>query len=369
MRKPPRILSMHMSMAASYWQERFESGEQNAADIQEQFQDMLRGIQMYLAHDYERDDRHLSEVYQDGCASLLQFDGHDYGGDKPVFLLVPSLINKAHIFDLTEQRSMLRYFCSQGIDAYMLDWGDFIADPDMQDMDGVVLRKLASVVQFLSDHTDGDVHALGYCMGGSLLAALAAIDGAHLKSLTFMAAPWDFHAGTQDMLNRVKFWSPSLMSSLQQDGQMKVDWLQILFSSLYPEQAMKKFGRFSKMDAASDAAHIFVAVEDWLNDGVPLPAGVAEVAVKDWFLANAPVCGAWELDGRPVDAAAIELPSFIVASSEDKLVEYDAAAALHLKIKDAAILDPKCGHVGMIAGGNAVDDVWSPIADWVKKNH
>lgn len=360
---------MHMSMAASYWQERFESGEQDAADIQEQFKDMLRGIQMYLAHDYERDDTHLVRVYEDGCASLLQYAAHDYGGGKPVLFLVPSLINKAHIFDLTEQRSMLRYFCAQGIDAYILDWGDFISDPDMQDVDGVCLRKLASVVQFLSDHTGGDVHGLGYCMGGSLLAGLAAVDDAHLKSLTFMATPWDFHAGTQDMLNRVKFWSPSLMGSLQQDGQMKVDWLQILFSSLYPEQAMKKFVRFSKMDEGSDAAAIFVAVEDWLNDGVPLPAGVAKTAVKDWFLDNAPSRGAWALDGQQVDAAAIKVPSFVVASSADRLVEFDAAVALHAQIDGAAILDPKCGHVGMIAGGDAIDNVWLPIANWVHKNH
>jgi len=360
---------MHMSMAASYWQERFESGEQDAADIQTQFQDMLRGIQMYLAHDYERDERHLETIYEDGCARLLQYAAHDYGGEKPVLLLIPSLINKAHIFDLTEQRSMLRYFCAQGVDAYLLDWGAFLHDADMQDLDGVILRKLASAFQFLSDHAARDIHALGYCMGGSLLAGLAAVDDAHMKSLTFMATPWDFHAGSQDMLNRVKFWSPSLMSSLQQDGEMKVDWLQILFSSLYPEQAMKKFARFSNMDEDSDAAHIFVAVEDWLNDGVPLPVGVAEVAVKDWFIGNAPVCGAWELGEKKVDGGAIKVPSFIVASSEDKLVEYDSAEALYKEIKGAAILDPKCGHVGMIAGSHAVENVWRPISDWIKKNN
>ena len=91
MRNDPRILSYHMSMAASYWQERFEEGAQDAADIQEQFQDMMRGIQKYLAHDYVRGDGHLSHVYEDGAASLLQYDAHEYGDGKPVcysFLLL-----------------------------------------------------------------------------------------------------------------------------------------------------------------------------------------------------------------------------------------------------------------------------------------
>lgn len=361
-------MSLHMSMAASYWQERFENGEQDAAEIRAQFQDMLTGIQKYLAYDYERSDEHLSSVYNDGCLSLLTYNDHSYGDGNPSLLLIPSLINKAHIFDLTEQRSMLRYFCDQGIDAYLLDWGAFLDDPDMQDLDGVVLRKLASAVQFLRDHTGDDLHALGYCMGGSLLAGLAALEPAHLKSLTFIAAPWDFHAGTQDMLNRVKFWSPSLMNSLVEDGNMKVDWLQILFSSLYPDQALKKFSRFAHMEEGSDAADIFVAVEDWLNDGVPLPAGVAKTAVKDWFLGNATVCGQWELDGRAVNASDITLPSFVIASSEDRLVEYETAEALQKEISGAMLHDPKCGHVGMVASRYAVENVWEPIVKWIKQN-
>jgi len=368
MRSTPRILSLHMSMAASYWQERFESGVQDAADIQKEFQDMMRGIQMYLAHDYERLDDHLSVIHEDGAARILRYEAHDYGGGKPVLLLIPSLINKAHIFDLTERRSMLRYFCEQGVDAYLLDWGDFLDDDQMQNLDGVVLSRLRGCIAALAESAGVKIHALGYCMGGSLLAGLAAIDDAHLKSLTFMATPWDFHSGSQEMLNRVKFWTPSLMNSLKEDGALKVDWLQILFSSLYPEQAMKKFARFSQMDLNSDDARIFVAVEDWLNDGVPLPVGVGQAAVKEWFLSNAPATRSWKLDGENVDAKQIKLPSLVVASSKDRLVEYDSAIALHECINNATICDPKCGHVGMIAGTNAIENVWQPIANWVFKN-
>ena len=369
MRTTPRILSLHMSMAASYWQERLENDEQDAAEIQQEFQDMMRGMQMYLSYDYERSNSHLISVYESGSVRLLKTQSHQYGEGKPVLLLIPSLINKAHIFDLKEKRSMLRFFCAQGIDAYLLDWGDFLNDPDMQSLDGVVLSKLRDCIVGLAEKTGADIHTLGYCMGGSLLAALSAVDDAHIASLSFMAAPWDFHAGSQEMLNRVKFWTPSLLGSLQRDRHMKVDWLQILFSSLYPAQAMKKFARFSKMDLSSDEAEIFVAVEDWLNDGVPLPLGIGQAAVKDWFLSNAPATGAWSLSGKNVDARVIEKPSFIVASSRDRLVEYESSLALYDQIKGAAICDPECGHVGMIAGRNAINDVWQPIADWVFENH
>ena len=369
MRKVPRILPMHMSMAANYWQKNFADGSNNAADVQEQFHAMVDGIQKYLSYDYERCADHLEAVYTDGAASLLRFKDISFDGEQPVMLFVPSLINKAHIFDVTEKRSMLRYFNSKGMAAYLLDWGDFLSDVDMQDMESVVMKKLVSVVEFLSEHCRTDIHVLGYCMGGTLLAGLASLNARNLKSLVFMAAPWDFHAGTQDMLNRVKFWSPSLMTSLQDSGEMKVDWLQILFSSLYPEQAIKKFSTFSKMEEGCERADLFVAVEDWLNDGVPLPSGVAREAIKNWFLDNATVNGKWCLGKQSVDVSQIALPSMIIASSEDNLVEYDVALALHHGIQGSELLDPQCGHIGMIASLHAIRDVWEPIVKWVRHNN
>ena len=368
MRSNPRILSYHVSMAAHYWRQQFESGGQNAEDIQQQFEDMLRGMQLYLSHDYERNNAHLERVYKDGSLTILSFGAHDYQSDKPALLLVPSLINKAHIFDLTEKRSMLRYFCDQGIDAYLLDWGEFLHDPDMQNLDNVVCKKLFKAAAFLQGEYSQNLHALGYCMGGSLLAGFAAIQSDVFRSLSFMAAPWDFHAGTQEILDRVKFWQPSLGKSLIQEDMMKVDWLQILFSSLNPEQALHKFSKFADYKEGSDAQEIFVAIEDWLNDGVPLPAGVAQEAVQDWFLSNNPCQGKWVLDGEAVELSSIDIPSLVIASSKDRLVEYDMAVPLHAQIKDAELIDPECGHIGMIAGRDAVESVWRHIADWVLKN-
>ena len=60
---------------------------------------------------------------------------------------------------------------------------------------------------------------------------------------------------------------------------------------------------------------------------------------------------------------------FVVASSEDRLVEFDVAKALYEQLDGAVLHDPKCGHVGMIAGSHAVENVWQPIGEWVMKSH
>ncbi len=358
-------MSAHMGMAASYWRDNFSSGAENAAGIHNEMLDMMRGIQMYLGHPYERHISPLKCVHEIGCVKILSDPDHDYGEGREVLLLVPSLINKADILDLMEERSMMRWMGARGIDVYLLDWGGALADPDAQNFDGAVEKKIIEAAAFLHAQKGGPVHTLGYCMGGTLVTAAAALRPDLFASMICLAAPWDFHGGTQALLNRVKFWSPTLLPSMKDKGHLSVDWLQLLFASLDPALAMHKFVRFAHMDQDGVDAALFVAVEDWLNDGVPLPEDMAGQVVKDWFFENAPACKKWRVTGQVIDPSKIDLPAYIIASSKDRLVEFETAKALADQIPNAVLYDPACGHVGMIAGGNAVENVWQPIADWI----
>lgn len=368
MRNAPRILSAHMGMAASYWQNNFAAGLENAVQIQNDMHEMMRGIQMYLAHKYERDVAPLRIEKTIGKARVLSVTDHDYAQQGEVLLLVPSLINKSDILDLMQERSMLRFMCEKDIHAYLMDWGDVLSDKNAQNLDGAVAQKIIKAIEFLHKKHGKKVHVLGYCMGGTLVAGAAALKPKIFASMICLAAPWDFHAGTQALLNRVKFWSPTLMPSMRDKGHLSVDWLQLLFASLDPALAMHKFIRFAEMDQNSDEAALFVAVEDWLNDGLALPSEMAGQVVKDWFFENAPFSGTWSIQGRDIDPGEIDFPAYIVASSKDRLVEFETAKALADQIPDATLYDPACGHIGMIAGARAVQNVWGPIADWVKHN-
>src|SRR3546814_2051767 len=77
--------------------------------------------------------------------------------------------------------------------------------------------------------------------------------------------------------------------------------LQGLFASLDPQLVVRKFLAFGRLDAASRKAEEFVALEDWLNDGVPLAAPVARECLGRWYGDNATARGQWRLAGCPVD--------------------------------------------------------------------
>ena len=356
-----------MGMAASYWQNNFSKGLENAAAIQQDMHDMMRGIQLYLSHPYEKQKSDFVCAKEIGQVRILQHQACAKNDDKPVLLLVPSLINKSDIFDLMPKRSLLRWLEGRGIDVYLLDWGDVLCDDDAQSLDDVIQKKIIAAIAFLHEKHGRKIHVLGYCMGGTLSAAAASLVPQYFASLICLAAPWNFHGGTQALLNRIKFWAPTIVPSLKDKGHLSVDWLQMLFASLDPALAMHKFSRFAAMDQDSDEAALFVAVEDWLNDGVALPETLAGQVMKDWYFENAPLKGEWSVGGEKIDVHALPMPSYIIASSKDRLVEFETACALAEQIEGAELYDPACGHIGMIAGARAVENVWSPIADWVLK--
>ena len=367
MRKGPRPLSVQIGMAVSGWPHAFPQQNFPRQELPQELEKMLLGIRLYQNHEYQPEKLPIEKIWAQGTASLNAIPGYGAGRDRPAIVLVPSLINKANILDLMAERSLMRFMAAQKITPYLLDWGNIIDDPGQQDMEGIITERLIPALRFAAEREGGAVHALGYCMGGTLLMGAAVSAPEVLASIVMLAAPWDFHGGAQALLNRVKFWAPSAFPLIEEKGLLPVDWIQVVFASLDPFMAANKFAGFSDMQQDSDRAKLFVAVEDWLNDGIDLPSRVAQHCIKEWFFENRPGRGEWVIGNRTVAPETIGCPALIVASERDRLVEFDTAAALHRSMKNTTLLKPDCGHIGMIAGGQSQEKVWAPIAAWLQQ--
>ena len=373
-RTGPSPLSVYIGLAAAAWPQEgltnmSEEGVSSSEDFPDHLRKMLLGIQQYQKHPYHPPQLPYHVIWQEGTVCLKSVPGHDYKKSNRAIVLVPSMINRAYVLDLLPQRSMLRWFGEQGFNPYLLDWGDLIEGEGQSELSVVIQKRLIPAFQFLNEYYGAPVHTLGYCMGGTVLVGAASYAPELMASMTMLAAPWDFHSGTQALLNRVKFWAPTAFPMIQEKGELSVDWIQTMFATLDPEMAAKKFSGFADMDQDSEKAQIFIAIEDWLNDGTSLPAGIATTCIRDWFLKNDTYEGRWKVGRRYVRPSRIDVPTLIIASTKDRLVEYDVAAALKEQMPSAAVVNPACGHIGMIAGGGAVEKVWEPIANWIISLH
>lgn len=324
---------------------------------------MMLGLDAYRANPAKADRRAHASVWQDGSSRLLHITP-DAAKNAAQVLLLPSLINRPDILDLDAQHSFAQFLKGQGYNVYMLDWGPPGAPEAAFSINDYITARFYPVLQRLNRP-----HVIGYCMGGTIAAgAISALDGHRdlLRSLTLLAAPWDFHAGDKGVAARMQAFTMAAEPVMAATGRLPVDWIQALFASIDPLFAFNKFKTMAGLDPDSRAARHFVIVEDWLNDGVDLAAPAARQALLEWYVENQPHNGVWNIGPRMVDAAAIKIPTLVVAAENDKLVPSASALSIMQHIDAASKLTPSVGHIGMMASARAHDEVWLPIAAWLK---
>jgi polyhydroxyalkanoate synthase subunit PhaC len=334
-----------------------------AAEAIRQDTDLIAGIAAYRRHPWRRDLPDVQSIWREGGSSLFDFAPDN---DGPVILFVPSLINRAYILDLQSGGSMMRWFAAQGARPLLLDWGtpgDLEREFTLTDyVAGRLERALTATVQL----TGKPPFLAGYCMGGTLAVAAAQRREDLIEGLILLAAPWDFHAPDDSRAALATQVLDALEPIMRLSAVLPVDCLQSLFALLDPWSVADKYRRFGRMNQDSDAVRRFVAMEDWLNDGVPLAAPVARACLADWYGRNLPAKGQWRIAGMAIDPAAIQRPSFVAIPGQDRIVPPESATALATRLRFPAIHRPGAGHIGMAAGPRAEKELWKPLWEWLK---
>lgn len=332
-------------------------------------QSMLNGIEAYRNHPYRRDVEDPPVLWRAGSTRLLDYGALNPGaGAAPTVLFVPSLVNRGYVLDLSSRRSMLRWLAGQGFRPLLVDWGPPGEAEAAFDLDDYIIGRLEKILDLASEQAGGPIPVVGYCMGGNLSLALAQRRPAELASLTLLATPWDFHAGSGLHAELFGAVAGSLEAVISGFGQLPIDILQTFFASLDPALGLRKFRGFAELDPASDKAADFVALEDWLNDGVALTADVARECLINWYGNNAPIKGGWLIGGEAVEPARLELPTLVAAPAADRIVPPEAARPLAGLIPGAVLMTPPSGHIGMIVGSKAEAGMWRPLADWLRRS-
>jgi polyhydroxyalkanoate synthase len=187
-----------------------------------------------------------------------------------------------------------------------------------------------------------------------------------VAALALLATPWDFHAMGKSRIRLIRAMGPGLEALLDRLGVLPVDVLQAMFASLDPFLTAVKFERFAGARPGSARAKAFVALEDWLNDGVALAGPVAWECLSGWYVENAPRLGRWRIKERPVRPEEVTAPALVVVPAKDRIVPPASAAALAEALPNAERWTLAAGHIGMVAGGAAPSLLFRPLAQWLK---
>ena len=347
-----------------------------AAEIGARLSATVRGMEIWQTHPYRRAVADPPTLWQDSGTRLLDYGRTPEASDPdgPPVLVAPSLINRSYVLDLEAGNSMMRGLAGLGLRPALLDWGAPGPAEAGFSLDDYGSRRLEPALRALQAATGRRPAVVGYCMGGAIAAGFAARRPGAISALGVIGAPWDFAStrgtagGLRAMLRaegpsrverRIEALGPAF-------GHVPVSIFQWLFAQVNPMQAALKFQKLARIDPDSAAARHFVAIEDWLADGIPMATPTARTVLVDWQVRNLTAARAWRFLGGAVDPRPLRIPANAFCGTRDSIAPPPLALALAEAIPGARIETPRTGHVGMIVGSAARTQVWRPLAEFLR---
>jgi poly[(R)-3-hydroxyalkanoate] polymerase subunit PhaC len=254
-------------------------------------------------------------------------------------LIVPSWIMKYYILDLSPHNSMVRYLVGQGHTVYMVSW----RNPDASDhdltMDDYLRLGVLEPLRAVGAGGGGApaVHAMGYCLGGTLLAIAAAALGRSsgvaggeglppLRTVTLLAAQTDFSEPGELGLfideSQIGFLDEITRGKGFHTGAQMAATFQFLHSrDLYWTRRMREY-LMGEREQRSD-------LMAWNADTTRMPARMHHEYLIALYLQNALASSAYRVDGRAVSLIDIDVPVFLVGTERDHVSPWRSVYKLH----------------------------------------
>ncbi|MQA36739.1 PHA/PHB synthase family protein [Rugamonas aquatica] len=280
-------------------------------------------------------------IYSNELMELIQYAPQTAQVYREPVLIVPSWIMKYYILDLSPHNSLVRYLVQQGHTVLMLSW----RNPGQHDrdmgMDDYLQRGVFAALEQADRLGGGEaVHAVGYCLGGTLLAiAAAALDsGEHaphgkLASVSLLAAQTDFSEPGELGLF-IDDSELALLDALMWDqGYLDGDQMAASFQLLHARDLvwsrMMREYLLGERTAPND-------LMSWNADSTRLPFRMHSEYLHGLFLHNDLAEGRYRVQGKPVALTGIRTPMFVVGTERDHVSPWRSVYKIHL-LSGAAI--------------------------------
>ena len=261
-------------------------------------------------------------VHQNPLYQLIQYDPTTEDVLETPLIIFPPWINRFYILDLTAEKSFIKYCVDHGITVFVVSWKS--ADSTMKGIvwDDYIAAQIDAIDAVCSGLDVPDVHAIGYCVAGTTLAAtlsiLAATDAADkVRSATFFTAQVDFSTGGE-LLHFIDDQQIAMMEALSApQGYMDGRFLALTFNMLRGKDliwsTVVKNYLLGEHYPAFDLLH-------WNGDVTNLPAKWHRNYVIDLYRDNRLVKpNDLSALGTPIDLRRVKTPSYIQAGREDHI--------------------------------------------------
>jgi polyhydroxyalkanoate synthase len=351
-----------------------ESGGQNLLrGLENLFADLERGNGRLSITMTDMTAFHLGEniamtpgkiVYQNELMQLIQYRPSTQEVRRRPLLIVPPWINKFYVLDLQQKNSFIKWAVDQGHTLFVISWvnpDQKLAEKSFENY--MIEGPLAALAAIESATGERNVNAIGYCLGGTLLASTAAYLAAkgddRIASATYFVTLVDFTDGGDMAVFIDEEQLVSLERRMHKRGYLEAQDMATAFNMLRANDLIWSFVVDNYLLGKEQMPFDLLF---WNSDSTRMPAAMHSFYLRKMYQQNllAKPCGI-SLAGTPIDLSKIGTPTFILSAREDHIAPWKSTyAAIRLYSGPVKFVLSASGHMaGVISAPGSKYGHWA----------
>ena len=279
-------------------------------------------------------------IYQNELIQLIQYTPSTEKVHKRPLLIVPPWINKFYILDLREKNSFIKWAVAQGYTVFVISWVNPDAELTGATFDDYMVKGPLAALDAIEKATgERQANAIGYCLGGTLLACalgyLAAKGDERIKTATFLATMLDFEEAGELEIFIDEEQLTALEERMSERGYRHLP----VVDGGYLEGS--EMATTFNMLRANDLIWSFVVnnyllgkdpfpfdLLYWNSDSTRMPAAMHSYYLRTMYQDNKLVePGSIELAGMPIDLSQVKTPVYFLSTREDHIAPWTSTYA------------------------------------------
>ncbi|MDQ3850068.1 MAG: alpha/beta fold hydrolase [Actinomycetota bacterium] len=284
-------------------------------------------------------------------------------------LLVFALINRPDILDLRPGRSFVEFLLEEGFDVFLVDWGVPGEEDADLGVDSYVCDELHwAIRETLRSSGQEELSLLGWCIGGTLCAMYAALHPeGPVRNLILLTTPVDTTGSLYERwVGRESFDVDFVAEVHPAIPGSTIDWANKMMKPVTNYWTTYRQLWEDVLDG-KDRRESFQSMAKWVADNPPFPARAYREWITWMYKENRLVRGRLRLRGERVDLGRIEQNLLVITAGADHIAPPPGTVPLLDRVSSADVthLDRPGGHIGLMAGSRAREQIWPDIAGWL----